>query len=404
MDDDVHGCTSVAVAWTQGSDAGGDVVIPATELKDVCDISMGQAPVGTSYNENSEGYALLAGAGDFGELVPEPKKFTTKPTRLSKVNDLILCIRATIGDLNWSDKEYCLGRGVAGLRPIQSKLDKNYLWHFINVNKGELASKGTGSTFKQVNRSHIEGWKIPLPPLAEQKRIAAILDKADAIRRKRQQAIQLADDFLRAVFLDMFGDPVTNPKGWEVEPLSKVATVTTGNTPSRKIPEYYGDHIEWIKSDNINTPSHILTKASEYLSSEGMKVGRVVPSGSTLVTCIAGSPDCVGNAAFTNREVAFNQQINALTPKEGINKWFLYALILSSKKIIQGASTNSMKGMVSKGNMEKLIFFLPPKPLQDKFSEIFEKYMVNGGKLRVLQSESDKCFASLSQKAFAGEL
>lgn len=293
------------------------------------------------------------------------------------------------------------------LRADLEKLDSQYLFYMVWSDKfrwlGESSMSGAAGQ-KRVSADFLKDFEIPLPPLAEQKRIAAILDKADAIRRKRLQAIQLADDFLRAVFLDMFGDPVTNPKGWEVKPLSKLATVTTGNTPSRKIAEYYGDHIEWIKSDNINTPSHILTKASEYLSPEGMKIGRVVSSGSTLVTCIAGSPDCVGNAAFTDREVAFNQQINALTPKEGINKWFLYALVLSSKKIIQGASTNSMKGMVSKGNMEKLMFFLPPKPLQDKFSEIFEKYMGNGGKLRALQGESDKCFTSLSQKAFAGEL
>ena len=63
--------------------------------------------------------------------------------------------------------------------------------------------------------------EIPLPPLPEQKRIAAILDKADQLRQKRQQAIDLADEFLRSVFLDMFGDPVTNPKGWEVEDFSR---------------------------------------------------------------------------------------------------------------------------------------------------------------------------------------
>ena len=68
------------------------------------------------------------------------------------------------------------------------------------------------STFKQVSRSHIEELEISLPPLEEQKRIAAILDKADALRRKRQQAIDLTDQLLRSVFLDMFGDPVTNPK------------------------------------------------------------------------------------------------------------------------------------------------------------------------------------------------
>ena len=180
-----------------------------------CEIKMGQAPPGDSYNTTNTGYPLIAGAADFGKIFPKAKKFTNLACKLSSINDLILCIRATIGDLNWSDKIYCLGRGVAGLTP-SSGLDQNYLWHFISSNKHQLLKKGTGSTFKQVSKINIAQWCIPLPPLAEQKRIAAILDKADSIRRKRQQAIKLADDFLRSVFLDMFGDPVTNPKGWEV--------------------------------------------------------------------------------------------------------------------------------------------------------------------------------------------
>ena len=296
------------------------------------------------------------------------------------------------------------GGGVAGLRPKPTKLDKNYLWHFINTNKDSLASKGTGSTFKQVSSIHIKEWQIPLPPLAEQKRIAAILDKADAIRRKRQQAIKLADEFLRSVFLDMFGDPVSNPKGWEVKELSEMAVITTGNTPSRDVPEYYGDFIEWIKSDNINTPNHLLTKATEYLSIDGYKVGRSVPAGSTLVTCIAGSFDCIGNAAYTDREVAFNQQINALTPKEITNSWFLYALVIFSKKIIQSASTNSMKGMISKGRMEGVRLICPPVDIQNKFQEVFLKYQASQNTVKKSELNLQNIFNSLSQKAFSGNL
>ncbi len=377
---------------------------PLVKLADVCNVIMGQAPEGSSYNEAGEGIPLLAGAGDFGEKTPAPKKFTTEAGKLSQLGDLILCIRATIGDLNWSDRDYCLGRGVAGLRVIKDKLDASYLWHFICTHKHELASKGTGSTFKQVNRTHIAEWGIPLPPLPEQKRIAAILDKADAMRRKRQQAIQLADDFLRAVFLDMFGDPVTNPKGWNIRPIKEMAKVTTGNTPPRDKPEYYGDFIEWIKSDNINTPSDFLTVATEYLSEAGCMVGRRVPAGSTLLTCIAGSFDCIGNSAYADREVSFNQQINALTPMPGVNGIFLYALSKYCKKAIQAASTGGMKGMVSKGKLEEVRFICPPESMQQKFAEAFHRYQgLRKGMEHSQDGLSDE-FSSISQKAFSGHL
>nr|WP_284143895.1 restriction endonuclease subunit S [Pseudomonas aeruginosa] len=374
------------------------------KLADVCNVTMGQAPEGASYNEVGEGVPLLAGAGDFGEITPAPKKFTTEASKLSQSGDLILCIRATIGGLNWSDRAYCLGRGVAGLRVIKDKLDASYLWNFICTHKHELASKGTGSTFKQVNRTHIAEWEIPLPPLPEQKRIAAILDKADAIRRKRQQAIQIADDFLRAVFLDMFGDPVINPKGWNIRPIKEMAKVTTGNTPPRDKPEYYGDFIEWIKSDNINTSSDFLTVATEYLSETGCMVGRRVPAGSTLLTCIAGSFDCIGNSAYADREVSFNQQINALTPMPGVNGIFLYALAKYCKKAIQAASTGGMKGMVSKGRLEEVRFICPPESIQQKFAEAFHRYQgLRKGMEHSQDGLSDE-FSSISKKAFSGHL
>lgn len=202
----------------------------------------------------------------------------------------------------------------------------------------------------------------------------------------------------------MFGDPVTNPKEWAVKPLKQLAKVTTGNTPSRKEAKYYGDHIEWIKSDNINTPSHFLTKASEYLSVEGRQVARVVGKGSTLVTCIAGSFDCIGNAAYADREVAFNQQINALTPLTGVSSWFLYSLILFSKKHIQSASTNSMKGMVSKGKMEEIPMICPPISLQERFQETFISFLSLNEKLNCSSAASSDVFNSLSQRAFSGRL
>jgi len=276
-------------------------------------------------------------------------------------------------------------------------------WVFYMLQAFRLERYVEGAGVPTLNRNLVHGEKIPLPPLNEQKRIAAILDKADSLRRKRQQAIQLADQFLRSVFLDLFGDPVTNPKGWEVCPMSHMAEVITGNTPSRKQPEYYGDYIEWIKSDNINTPSNFLTTSRENLSVQGYKVGRKVPEGSTLITCIAGSFECIGNAAFADREVCFNQQINALVPLT-VKPWFLYGLILFSKKKIQAASTNAMKGMVSKGTLEKIEMIFPPIELQEKFEELFDKHRKLTSKMNRSSRLADKEFFSLSQKAFAGEL
>ncbi len=136
-----------------------------------------------------------------------------------------------------------------------------------------------------LNRNDAYKQKLTLPPLAEQQRIADILSRADRLRRLRRFALEMSEGYLQAVFLEMFGDPVTNPIGWEVVPVSKLGKVTTGNTPSRAEPKYYGNHIEWIKTDNIPGESLYVERSSEMLSQAGLTVGRTVEAGALLITC-----------------------------------------------------------------------------------------------------------------------
>ena len=234
-------------------------------------------------------------------------------------------------------------------------------------------------------------------------RIAEMLDRAEALRAKRRAALAQLDILTQSIFLDMFGDPATNPMGWIQRRIGDIGTVITGNTPPRAVPGNFGTEIEWIKSDNINTPNHYLTRADEGLSALGKSVARVAPPGSILVTCIAGSPECIGNAAMTDQEVAFNQQINALVPRE-IDVHFAYVHLLVGKKLVQQASTSGMKGMVSKSRFEGIKLICPPIRLQQRFASRF----ILVEKLRSINDNSfedlDTLFVSLQHRAFRGEL
>ncbi len=308
----------------------------------------------------------------------------------------------SFGAFFWNRGEAYLNQHIFRVDVDEKKVNKNYLRYAINSRLTQIIDKAHGGVgLKHITKGRLESTLIPAPPLKEQKRIAAILDKADAIRRKRQQAIELADEFLRAVFLDMFGDPVLNPKGFEKKKLSEVGEVITGNTPSRKRPEYYGDHIEWVKSDNINTPEHYLTTAKEFLSEAGAEVARIVPSNSLLITCIAGSKACIGNIAIANRPVAFNQQINALIPSSVESLLFLYGQLLYNKKLVRSASTNSMKGMVSKSKFSLVEVIWPSSDLRSRYSAIFEYAM--GWVHRSEQDlvETNKLISSLTSTALS---
>ena len=202
----------------------------------------------------------------------------------------------------------------------------------------------------------------------------------------------------------MFGDPIKNERGWIKKPLREFGEIITGNTPSRAKTEYYGDYIEWIKSDNINTPFTYLTKSEEMLSKEGAKIGRITPKGSLLVTCIAGSISSIGNAAIADRDVAFNQQINAIVPNKNVNPMFLYHLFRNSQNFIQDFSTRSMKGMISKGMLSSIPFILPPMEVQDRFSSIAQRIERIRHQQYVSVNEISCLFNALMSKAFTGEL
>jgi type I restriction enzyme S subunit len=292
---------------------------------------------------------------------------------------------------------------VCIVRPGPS-VDRRWLLHAINspAFRTQIDRHIKGTTRQRISRTNLGTVELTVPPFPEQRRIADILDKADAIRRKRKEAIALTEDLLRSAFLEMFGDPVTNPKKWPPVPLAKLARVVTGNTPSRAVPVYFGDDIEWIKSDNINTPSHYVTRATEGLSATGKEIGRTAPSGSTLMTCIAGSPNCIGNVALADREVAFNQQINAMTPYEGVDYRFLYVMLLVGKSLVQAASTNSMKGMVSKGKLEQVQFPAPPSQMQVKFGEVFDRIVRLSRRQELAEDDSKFLFESLLGHAFRG--
>jgi len=145
----------------------------------------------------------------------------------------------------------------------------------------------------------------------------------------------------------MFGDPVTNPMGWVKKPLGETCDIITGNTPPRANLEYYGDFIEWIKTDNIQPSDSTLTPSAEQLSEQGFERCRYVEANSILMACIAGSMNTIGNVAITDRRVAFNQQINALTPKE-YDSTFLYMLLKAMKGVLSQSVNKMLKGILSK--------------------------------------------------------
>ena len=357
-------------------------------------------------------YLSTGSVDDDGILAPKLVTYDSRPSRAdlsAKLGDVCFArMQATrkVLRIDEAGAVAILSTGFAVLRPNPEYLYSGYLRSWVASDAFQFAKDRlcTGATQKAITNAKIKTLPIPLLPLAEQKRIAGILDAADALRTKRREALVQLDTLLQSTFLDMFGDPVINPMKWDTSALGKVGEVITGNTPSRKCPEYYGEDIEWIKSDNINDPSFVLTEAEERLSVAGKAVARTCPRGSILVTCIAGSPSCIGNTAIADREVAFNQQINAFVPGERIALWFAFGMFWVGKRLVQSASTNSMKGMVSKSAFSAISIPIPSMSLQRRFAVIVESVEQQKARQRAHLAELDTLFASLQSRAFRGDL
>ncbi|MBF0422175.1 MAG: restriction endonuclease subunit S [Magnetococcales bacterium] len=374
-------------------------------LAEVCRIDMGQAPQGTSYSQD-EGMPLIAGAGDFGELSPKPTKLTTAPSKISQCGDIILCIRATIGDRNWSDKVYCLGRGVAGLRPRDS-LNINYLWHYLDAAKEDLVARGRGATFLQVTKNDLSTLPIPLPPLPEQKRIAAILDKADAIRRKRRQALALADQFLRAVFLEMFGDPVTNPKGWPIgtirDLLSDVryGTSKKADTSQGAFPVLRMGNITYEGGWNLSDLKYVDLDEREQLNHLAIR--------DDILFNRTNSKELVGKTAVydLDKSMAFAGYLIRARVNENADPYYIAAYLNSDhgKATLMGMCKNII-GManINAQEMQDICIAHPPINLQRDYRRVVDAVKKGKGLRLDGVQEAEHLFGSLTQRAFRGEL
>ena len=372
-------------------------------IDDVVDILSGYAFDSKLFNDKGNGIPLVR-IRDVGKKHSNTfYSGVCKSEYILNDGDFIIGMDGDFRLAEWQGGAALLNQRVCKISPKKDLIEPKYLYYALPKELKKIEDITSFATVKHLSVKKIKSIQITLPSLAEQQKIAAILDAADQLRQKNQQLIEHYTRLGQSLFLEMFGDPMRNPKGWKIKTMKAIGSVSTGNTPPRANPEYYGDHIEWIKTNNINTPHMHLTNAEECLSENGLSIGRSVEKGSLLVTCIAGSKKVIGNVAITNRKVAFNQQINSFTPDMG-NILFYYHMFIIGQKYVQSFSTDGMKGMISKSKFESINFICPPIALQNQFAQHIEAIEQQKQSAQASLEKSEALFNSLLQRAFKGEL
>jgi type I restriction enzyme S subunit len=203
------------------------VNFPLVAIKNVAKVVTGKTP-SKKDEDNFSGEISFITPSELGKGIyvhSSPQTLSeqgAKTIKLVPKNSVMVCCIGSLGKIAIAGKELATNQKINTVIFNENRVYYKYGFYALSRLKPKMEALAPSTTVAIINKSNFEVLEIPLPPLPEQQRIAAILDKADAIRRKRQQAIELADEFLRAVFLEMFGDPVANPKGWEIKTFADI--------------------------------------------------------------------------------------------------------------------------------------------------------------------------------------
>jgi type I restriction enzyme S subunit len=308
-----------------------------------------------------------------------------------------------------------LGRGVAGLRPRSGSLEPKYLWHWLIANAHKLAKLGKGSTFTQISRADIEDLPLDLPDtIDQQRRIAAILDKADAIRRKRRQALVESDALLRTAYLELVGYKHFKYEIWPPVGIEELAAphkgaMRTGPFGSDlRHSEFVDEGIAVLGIDNA-VQNRFAWGERRFITEEKyerLRRYRVYPK--DVIITIMGT---TGRSAVIPKnipEAITTKHLAAITPDQTkvLPEFLSYAMHSDPFVIeqIKRANKGAIMDGLNLGIIKALEIRLPPLPLQERFAACLSKIHKQQDKWSSPELSGEDLFSSLSQRAFRGEL
>jgi len=363
-------------------------------------------------SEEQEGFSPILRANNisedglgFDDLVYVPDNKISDKQRI-QINDVL--IAASSGSIQVVGKAAQARNGFGGsfgafckvLRP-SSEVNAHYFAHYFQtpIYRRTVSALAEGANINNLRNEHLNNLQIPLPPLEEQKRIAGILDAADILRAKRREALAKLDDLLQSTFLDLFGDPVTNPKGWEVKTLKEVAPAKSSKA------SFQPNELVWhLNLDQIESQSGQVFNKIYDLASEAGSSTHVFDTGNVLYSKLRpylNKVVCPDSSGIATTELV------PLRPIPGqIDRSYL-TYFLRSQQFVRWVSNAVAGAKMPRVSMK--VFWnhklpTPPPDLQHHFAEIVSSVEEQKAKMRKHLEQLDDLFASLQQRAFRGDL
>jgi type I restriction enzyme S subunit len=282
------------------------------------------------------------------------------------------------------------------------KLNGKYFYFYLTILKNEILRKAGGAAQPNISTKAIGELKIPLPPLPTQKKIAAILDSADQLRNLNKQLIEKYDALTQSLFLDMFGDPVRNEKGWELKKLGDLGKWQSGGTPSRQKPEYFKGTIPWLSSGELE--QKFISDSKEHISELAIQESsaKIIEKGSLLL----GMYDTAAlKSTISAAYLSCNQSIASSRLNDTIvNTEYVYFIIQIGKEHYRRLQRGVRQKNLNLSMVKEIEILYPPILLQNQFAERVQAIEAQKAQAQVALQKSEDLFNALLQKAFKGEL
>jgi len=366
-------------------------------LADVCEIVMGQSPAGEMCNASGIGAPLLNGPTEYGVHHPKPVQFTTDVRKRAKEGDLLFCVRgSTTGRMNWADRDYAIGRGIAAIRHKSHRELQPMVRAVVEHNLPNLLIQATGSTFPNVSSGQLSN--LPWPDLDgyQERAIAHILgtldDKIELNRKQNETLEAMARTLFKAWFVDfepvrakmegrwrrgdslpglpahlydLFPERLVDselgeiPEGWDICPLSQLLIIIGGGTPNTSNSEYWNGDIPWFSVvDTPRTGDVFIIETEKSITQLGLvgSSARLIPEGTSIIS----ARGTVGNLAIAGRDMTFNQSCYGLRAADGGGDYFVYLVVRQMVDQLKAMAHGSVFSTITRQTFDAIRQPTPP--------------------------------------------